>query len=91
MVGLAIVIIWLMLGDKKYRLGKFDDKIMDFGQTRLDDKDLIRLINIFTNRFFHHSIFSPLDVVEVDVLVVDVIELDVLGAHKWHHSLTGIR
>jgi len=31
MVGLAIVIIWLMLGDKKYRLGKFDDKIMDFG------------------------------------------------------------
>jgi hypothetical protein len=31
MVGLAIVIIRLMLDDKRYRLGKFDDKRMDFG------------------------------------------------------------
>ncbi len=51
MVGLAVVIIRHMLGDKRYRLGKFDDKIMGFGQTQLGDEemDLIRLIDVFTS------------------------------------------
>jgi hypothetical protein len=46
--------------------------------------DLIRLIDVFASRSICRSIFSPIDVIEIDVLVVDVIELDVLGAR---HSI----
>jgi hypothetical protein len=41
--------------------------------------DLIGLINVFASRSICQLIFSPVDVIEIDVLVVDVIELDVLG------------
>jgi hypothetical protein len=48
--------------------------------------DLIRLIDVFASRFICQSIFSPVDVIEINVLVVDVIELDVLGARHVSYN-----
>jgi hypothetical protein len=47
-------------------------------------------VDVFANRSYHQSIFSPVDVIEVDVLVLDVIELDVLGARRNLYLLASL-
>ncbi len=42
-------------------------------------------VDVVASRSYHQSIFSSVDVIEVDVLVIDVVELDVLGARPDRH------